>query len=227
MKITEMNGHVDGVLANAIVGWARNPQKPTQTTEIVIVCEDKIVGRTHANSERQDLAELGLEDGKHGFAWSIPRRFSDGNEHIFNVVSLDDRKALLNSPVHFKGQSITASADAGLPIEAWLNHLKEEGVLERMKALLPDDAVAYLYIMILGRLPEPAALIGSAHSLAVGDTTIEKMAESMVNSEERRSNKLLQVPTVDQVDQVINDYTGVLTKFFRKRAMTTARILRS
>ncbi len=68
----KVEGFVDNVAANEVMGWAYDPQWPDRRIHIVARSEGKIVAEALADLPRGDLASAGKGDGRHGFRLRLP-----------------------------------------------------------------------------------------------------------------------------------------------------------
>lgn len=64
-------GFVEARTQDRILGWAWDPSRPGARLGIVLVDGDRIVARTVADQEREDLARNGIGDGAHAFGFLL------------------------------------------------------------------------------------------------------------------------------------------------------------
>ena len=67
-----LDGHIDGMRGDHLVGWARSPAHPDVPVLLEILAGDRVIGLTLADRHRSDLETLGLGVGRHGFAFAVP-----------------------------------------------------------------------------------------------------------------------------------------------------------
>lgn len=67
-----IEGFVDNIAANEVMGWAYDPQAPDRRVHIVARSEGEVVAETLADLPRGDLASAGKGDGRHGFRLRLP-----------------------------------------------------------------------------------------------------------------------------------------------------------
>jgi len=68
----KIEGFVDNIAANEVMGWAWDPQGPNRRVHIVARAEGKVVAEALADLPRGDLASAGKGDGRHGFRLRLP-----------------------------------------------------------------------------------------------------------------------------------------------------------
>lgn len=68
----KVEGFVDNIAANEVMGWAWDPHEPNRRVHIVALNEGKIVAEALADLPRGDLASAGKGDGRHGFRLRLP-----------------------------------------------------------------------------------------------------------------------------------------------------------
>ncbi len=69
---TRIEGFVDNIAANEVMGWAFDPQFPDRRIHIVARSDGKVVAEALADLPRGDLASAGKGDGRHGFRLRLP-----------------------------------------------------------------------------------------------------------------------------------------------------------
>jgi hypothetical protein len=68
----KIEGFVDNIAANEVMGWAYDPQLPDRRIHIVARNEGKVIAEALADLPRDDLASAGKGDGRHGFRLRLP-----------------------------------------------------------------------------------------------------------------------------------------------------------
>lgn len=68
----KIEGFVDNIAANEVMGWAWDPHEPNRRIHIVARNDGKIVAEALADLPRGDLASAGKGDGRHGFRLRLP-----------------------------------------------------------------------------------------------------------------------------------------------------------
>jgi tRNA (mo5U34)-methyltransferase len=93
-----VEGFVDDVDAEKVVGWAWAPSHPERRLGLTIRVDDGVVGRIAASLYRSDVHEAGKGDGGHGFCF----KFNNGERpepgSIVSVTVGDDGPPLTGSP---------------------------------------------------------------------------------------------------------------------------------
>jgi hypothetical protein len=96
-----MEGY-EGALARPscqeISGWAWDGGRPNVPIRVDIYDGDTLLGAVLADRPRPDLAGGGKGDGRHGFAFAVPRALADGNLHVIRVKFEGTDIDLRNSP---------------------------------------------------------------------------------------------------------------------------------
>jgi membrane protein involved in D-alanine export len=90
------NGVVETVSPSVISGWAWDRKTPNTPVEVIISENRVIIGKVLADQYRQDLANEGMGDGRHGFSITPPSSLRDGRQHLLNIEV--GRKQLNGSP---------------------------------------------------------------------------------------------------------------------------------
>lgn len=84
--LSPVQGAIDEVSDNFIMGWCNNAQSKAFTT-VDLKIDEVVVKSTLASEFRSDIQELGLNNGYAGFRFSIPVWARDGNSHVVTVSS--------------------------------------------------------------------------------------------------------------------------------------------
>jgi hypothetical protein len=67
-----LRGYVDRIGPQVIEGWAQNVEYPEAPVCLDIYAGGQPIGRTLANSYREDLRRVGFGSGNHGFEFRLP-----------------------------------------------------------------------------------------------------------------------------------------------------------
>jgi len=73
--------------------------------ELEILCDGEPIARTRADLEREDLAEVALGDGRHGFRLTLDARLFDGQPHDLSVRALRTQQLLPGSPQRLQSEA--------------------------------------------------------------------------------------------------------------------------
>jgi membrane protein involved in D-alanine export len=93
---THTRGVLETVSPTVISGWAWDEKNPNTPVQIVIMENKHLIGTLLADQFRQDLANEGRGNGRHGFTFTPPPALRDGNRHLVTVLT--GRKPLAGSP---------------------------------------------------------------------------------------------------------------------------------
>lgn len=94
LKTPMMFGQVENHGGLKVWGWAWNPQTPQITQNLIVSYQGQEIARIKADIYRSDLAEQKIGTGRHGFEWTLPLTFADGQIHQIEVF--DTQGNLLN-----------------------------------------------------------------------------------------------------------------------------------
>lgn len=94
----ELQGRFEGVLNGQATGWVLDPLRPEDRIEIEILCDGVVLARTRADLEREDLSEVTLGDGRHGFRSTLDSALFDGKPHELIARELRTQQVLAGSP---------------------------------------------------------------------------------------------------------------------------------
>lgn len=94
----ELQGRFEGIVNGQVCGWALDPLRPEQRVELEILCDGAPIARTRADLERDDLVEVMLGDGRHGFRLTLDSSLFDGRPHQLSVRALRTQQLLPGSP---------------------------------------------------------------------------------------------------------------------------------
>lgn len=95
---TELHGRFEGIINGQVCGWVLDPLQPERRIEVEICCDGAPLGRTRADLERDDLLDVTLGDGRHGFRYPLDSGLFDGARHELSVRALDSGQLLPGSP---------------------------------------------------------------------------------------------------------------------------------
>jgi hypothetical protein len=102
-------GFVEARTQDRILGWAWDPARPGARLGIALVDGERIVARTVADQEREDLARNGIGDGAHAFGFLLDEALR-ARAATFDVAVMGEEGALIRLP--------SASAEpAAVPIQ--------------------------------------------------------------------------------------------------------------
>ncbi|WP_462321780.1 tetratricopeptide repeat protein [Halochromatium sp.] len=95
---SELQGRFEGVINGQVCGWAIDPLHPEMRVELELLCDGEPLARIRADLEREDLAEVALGDGRHGFRLTLDPRLFDGQPHELSVRVHSTQQLLPGSP---------------------------------------------------------------------------------------------------------------------------------
>lgn len=114
-KGVKIKGLIEKITPNSASGWAFNEASPANPVEVVAYYDGNVIASATADQKRQDLLELNLGAGDHGFVLIFPE-----------YVALDD-KLVIKATGLKKPLAITQEArDAG-SYEGYVEHLGSRG----------------------------------------------------------------------------------------------------
>ncbi len=96
--VSTLRGQLDSVDRSLIRGWAQDARLPHQPVSLLVMVNGTLTGRVIANRFRQDLADAGLGDGRHGFELHIEKALSPVAVHHISVSRELDGAELDRSP---------------------------------------------------------------------------------------------------------------------------------
>src|SRR5580692_6702829 len=94
-----LRGNLDLVDLRRVVGWAQDDAQPDLPIALLILGDDKLIGRVLANRHRPDLQEAGIGSGRHSFEFQFPKSLAPFKKHVLRVVRESDGTDLAQSPV--------------------------------------------------------------------------------------------------------------------------------
>jgi hypothetical protein len=92
------SGQVEQVDGNEIAGWARDKDQPNSAVQINIYDGETLLATLPADGFSQDLLDLGMGDGRHGFRYPTPSRLKDWRPHTIRVTLAGTNAELWDSP---------------------------------------------------------------------------------------------------------------------------------
>ncbi len=102
---SEIQGRFEGIVNGQVCGWAIDPLRPEMRVDLEILCDGEPVARTRADLEREDLAEVALGDGRHGFRLTLDASLFDGRPHELSVRTLNGQQRLAGSPQRLQSEA--------------------------------------------------------------------------------------------------------------------------
>ncbi|MEM5882224.1 MAG: hypothetical protein QXS69_02065, partial [Candidatus Aenigmatarchaeota archaeon] len=93
-----IRGYIDKIEGLFIHGWAYNPLVPNEKVVLWVYIDEQLVGIIQADLYREDLKQVGIGDGNHGFIFKISEDFLDSKPHIVRVKAYNVYD-LNNSPI--------------------------------------------------------------------------------------------------------------------------------
>jgi hypothetical protein len=68
-----LKGNLDLVNLRLAAGWAQEDTQPDVPVSLLVIDNDKLLGRVLANRYREDLENAGIGSGRHGFDFHFPK----------------------------------------------------------------------------------------------------------------------------------------------------------
>jgi tetratricopeptide (TPR) repeat protein len=121
----ELQGCFEAIINGQACGWVLDPLRPEDRIEVELLCDGVVIARAHADREREDLAEVTLGDGRHGFRLAVDASLFDGQPHALSVRELRGQRLLPGSPQALRSQQPPARvrpADVQGAFEAISDH---------------------------------------------------------------------------------------------------------
>jgi tetratricopeptide (TPR) repeat protein len=97
-EVSGLQGRFEGVVNGEACGWVLDPLRPEMRIDVEVLCDGKLLGRTHADLEREDLIEATLGDGRHGFRFTLDNTLFDGQAHELSVRAAGAQLPLPGGP---------------------------------------------------------------------------------------------------------------------------------
>jgi hypothetical protein len=118
LRTRGIDGLVEAVVGDQIIGWAWSSDAPDERVEVEILLDGKLLGTTVAKSPREDLHEAGIGDGAHGFSYRLPDTAGMGAEQIIEAragaarlpLDVSVRYRLVDTPSERRLRSVRYSA---------------------------------------------------------------------------------------------------------------------
>jgi hypothetical protein len=80
-----IEGAIETATTDHITGWAWNMDHPAAPMTLNILADGTPVATVTADLPRQDLREMGIGDGRHGYHLASPAALKDGKAHLLRV----------------------------------------------------------------------------------------------------------------------------------------------
>lgn len=93
-----LNGQIDTVTPYRVLGWAQDPERPSEPVTLVVTNNGEILERTLADVFREDVRAAGFGTGAYGFDVWLPARLSPARRNVVRVFRESDGRELLYSP---------------------------------------------------------------------------------------------------------------------------------
>jgi glycosyltransferase involved in cell wall biosynthesis len=94
-----LRGNLDLVNLRQAAGWAQEDTQPDVPVSLLVIDNDKLLGRILANRYREDLENAGIGTGRHGFEFQFPKSLPPYEKHVIKICRETDGKELPQSPV--------------------------------------------------------------------------------------------------------------------------------
>jgi len=94
-----LKGNLDLVNLRQAAGWAQEDTQPDVPVSLLVIDNDKLLGRILANRYRDDLENAGIGTGRHGFEFQFPKSLPPFEKHVIKICRETDGKELPQSPV--------------------------------------------------------------------------------------------------------------------------------
>jgi hypothetical protein len=95
-------GHLDGITAETIWGWAWDPDKPDSPIDVEFFDGETKLDTVTADKFREDLLKQKIGNGQHGFSFATPQSLKDGKSHTIRAKFAGADKELIGSLKPFK-----------------------------------------------------------------------------------------------------------------------------
>lgn len=86
-KDGRLSGHLDGLFDGSLLGWVLTPPECSEKLSVVLEQNGEIVQSVVADQLRQDLEDIGIEDGMHGFHMPAPKELWGSNDITFRLLT--------------------------------------------------------------------------------------------------------------------------------------------
>jgi O-antigen biosynthesis protein len=94
-----LRGNLDLANLRQAAGWAQEDSQPDVPVSLLVIDNDKLLGRILANRYREDLENAGIGTGRHGFEFQFPKSLPPFEKHVIKVCREADGAELPKSPV--------------------------------------------------------------------------------------------------------------------------------
>jgi hypothetical protein len=201
--------HFDGLVEDSLCGWIWTGLPDGERLNVSFFDGENLIGETIADNFREDLQKAGIGDGYHSFKWKLPEKFYDGKEHVFRAINFVTGLDLAFSPSSYKLKKVLPS---DMTSEQWLERLEALSFPAVAAAVKIEDALAYLYIILLGRDIDECGLKNCSSKL-----TILEIANEILHSEEfkKKINKKLIKP--EDVIVIYNEWKTLYSCQFKSK----------
>lgn len=154
-----LRGHIDYAKNGYVYGWACDLTNSERKLTITVLSEDKIVASGTADLYRNDLDDLNIGDGNHGFRLKLSYEILDGKTHSLTARESTTLTELQGGPIEFGPELIIQpysliSRNSGLRIFT--------KILERQSSITKDKRVALLKVYEIGSLAQETGRINDA-----------------------------------------------------------------
>jgi cephalosporin hydroxylase len=105
-----VEGMLDGIAGDRVVGWAWHPNQPQRTALVELVANNRVIATTSAAFTRPDLTVANKRDGACAFEFPINDRYPIDVPLSARVLTMRGVYALPGGPVTILRQSIAATA---------------------------------------------------------------------------------------------------------------------
>jgi len=92
-----LRGRIDGCDGRRVWGWAQDLAYPDAPVCLDVVVEGVVVGLVYADRHRGDLERAGIGDGRHAFAFNLPRPHAEAIGHTVAVRRSADGEVLIST----------------------------------------------------------------------------------------------------------------------------------
>jgi len=121
--------------AEMIGGWAWDSSRPDVPVHVEIYDGEEKIATVPADEFRQDLADAGIGNGKHGFFYATPASLKDPAAHTLSAKIAGTGIHLTNSPMEFRWREVAAVEGV---VDACTAEYIDGWAWDRAR---PDDAV--------------------------------------------------------------------------------------
>jgi len=96
-RFGRLRGRIDGCDGRRVWGWAQDLAYPNAPVCLDVVVEGVVVGLVYADRHRGDLERAGIGDGRHAFAFDLPRPHAEAIGHTVAVRRSADGEVLISA----------------------------------------------------------------------------------------------------------------------------------